>query len=82
MIVLFAIYVLSIIIHVFNNRKQITYKKNNILCFLLYLLLGISCFVWYFVIKVPTYIHPWYHYRNIALLLWSIPCGIEALLIK
>lgn len=68
-----VIVILIWIVRYFNNVKSnIKNRECVLLPVLLLVLIGLSTFVWYYVVRVPSYIHPWYHYRILAIFIWSI----------
>lgn len=57
-----------------NSLRNIDLKN-----YLPYLLIGLGPFVWYFVIRNHSYIHPWFEYRELAVTMFALLVAVPNL---
>ena len=77
---IFAIIIVLLITYKENNKPKLNFSSTKDI--LPYLLIGLGPFVWYFVIRNHSYIHPWFEYRELAVTLFALLVSLYKLLEK
>lgn len=79
MLLLYAIAIIALIVYVIKNKLKLNTNKENILNILPQIIISISPFVWYFVVRNHSYVHPWFEYRELAVTVWALLISIYKL---
>lgn len=67
-LLLIAVSIFTIGYFLFTHHRKLKFDKKAFSA----LVIGCSPFVWYFVVRNHTYIHPWFEYRQLAVTLLAI----------
>lgn len=71
MLCLYLLDFIIVVCYVIKNKLKLNMSRDNILSLIPLLIIFISPFVWYFVVRNHAYVHPWMEYRNLAITLFS-----------
>lgn len=81
MLILFILIFLGIGIYIWKNNCSFSLSREQLSMVIPVLVIGILPFVYYFVVRNHTAIHPWLEYRELAVTVFSVGvCGIKLIL--
>lgn len=72
MLLLYVIAIVVLIIYAIKHKLKLSINKDNLSEILPQLIICISPFVWYFIVRNHSYVHPWFEYRELAVTVWTI----------
>lgn len=73
MLLLYTVSFALLLYFYLKDRNKLIQKESYLLEYLpSFLLIGVSPFVWYFVVKNHSFIHPWLEYRHLSISFWII----------
>ncbi len=79
--ILFILIFLGIGIYIWKNNCSFSLSREQLSMVIPVLVIGILPFVYYFVVRNHTAIHPWLEYRELAVTVFSVGvCGIKLIL--
>lgn len=72
MLLLYLIGIIMVLAYSFKNKLKFNISKQYLLDIIPHIIIGLGPLVWYFVVRNHCYVHPWFEYRESAILVWII----------